>query len=303
MDIKNVCNAQFLQIDNRIQNISFVKGVEILPSLTAWQNYPWCRKYFSHKPRGGYFIWVKEKISFPLVTCVSLTTKNVFQNLTNLIIIEKNLDVTTKGICNSLANNLSGTHIATGKIILKEGARLNYLHWHKWSHSDIVQSNYEFIGEKNSKLLYSYQNLFSPSRLSLKTNVAVEKKAQARLEIVIKGKRSKINLEESINLQGKDAQGAVYLKLAGEKGSDITGISRIYATAPSKGHLDCQGLVIDKGTTISLVPQLVCSHKQALVTHEASIGRINEDQLLYLRSRGLNQKEATELIVDSFLKK
>jgi len=39
----------------------------------------------------------------------------------------------------------------------------------------------------------------------------------------------------------------------------------------------------------------------AQITHEASIGRISEEELIYLRTRGLNEKEAIGLIVNGFL--
>jgi len=91
--------------------------------------------------------------------------------------------------------------------------------------------------------------------------------------------------------------------LAGRKNSKITAHSSIIATAPSKGHLDCQGLLVDKNSEISLIPELICHNKNAQITHEASIGRISEEQLSYLRMRGLKEEEAIDLIVAGFLEK
>ena len=70
---------------------------------------------------------------------------------------------------------------------------------------------------------------------------------------------------------------------------------------PGRGHLDCQGLVVGEKAMIRLVPSLVVKNKNALLTHEASIGKISEDELNYLRSRGLNKSEAIDLIVSGFL--
>jgi hypothetical protein len=66
--------------------------------------------------------------------------------------------------------------------------------------------------------------------------------------------------------------------------------------------LDCQGLLVDKEAKISLIPQLVCKNKEAQITHEASIGKINEEQLTYLRMRGLAETQAIDLIINGFLK-
>ncbi len=78
-------------------------------------------------------------------------------------------------------------------------------------------------------------------------------------------------------------------------------MSKIEAIAPSKGHLDCQGLLAAKTAKISFVPGLVCKNKDAQITHEASIGKISEEELTYLRMRGLTEDEAIDLIINGFL--
>jgi Fe-S cluster assembly scaffold protein SufB len=61
-------------------------------------------------------------------------------------------------------------------------------------------------------------------------------------------------------------------------------------------------IVIDKNSKISLIPELICQNKKAQITHEASIGKISEEELNYLRMRGLTEDEAINLIVSGFLK-
>jgi Fe-S cluster assembly scaffold protein SufB len=74
------------------------------------------------------------------------------------------------------------------------------------------------------------------------------------------------------------------------------------AKSSSTGHLDCQCLMTDKQAKVSLVPEVVCENKEAQVTHEASIGKISEEQLNYLRTRGLTEEKALNLIISGFLK-
>jgi len=64
--------------------------------------------------------------------------------------------------------------------------------------------------------------------------------------------------------------------------------------------LDCQGLLVDKDSKISLTPELICQNKLAQITHEAAIGKISEEELSYLRMRGLSEEEAINLIVSGF---
>ena len=301
MVMRNVKNAHFWQVDNKIKNIFTTKGIIVLPSSQAWEKFNWTRKFFKKKPKEGYFIWVKEKINFPLTTCVSIASKKTVQNLTNLLIIERNLKVKINVVCNALKKNLCAKHKAQGKLVLKEGAGLEYTHNHLWGEKDFVNTDYEFILGKRAKLVYNYKTLFPPKNLSLKTTIFSKDNSSSNLNFIINGLNSKIDLTEAIFLKGNNSQGIIKLRLIGRKNSKISGKSSIVATAPGKGHLDCQGLLVGKNSVITFIPKLICAHPKAQITHEASIGKISEEELNYLRMRGLTEKEAIDLIISGFL--
>ncbi len=299
--MRNVKNVHYLQIDHRVQNILKIKGVEILPAKLSWEKYNWLRPYFFKKPKEGYFIWVKKQVGFPLFTCISISSKNLRQNLQNLLIIEKNLKVNLKGVCNSQRKDLNCGHKARGKIILKEGSSLKYSHIHSWSEKDIVEPDYEFLLEKNSELDYTYKNLFSPKNLKIKTDFNLLAGAAANIKIIADCRQTQTEIKDTLRLKGKGSSGQIQLRLVGRKNSQIEAKSLIVADSAGKGHLDCQGLLIDKDSIISLDPKLVCKNKLAQLTHEASIGKISEEELNYLRMRGLTESEAVNLIVNGFL--
>ena len=299
--MRNVKNAHYFQIDHQIKNISQVKGVEILSSLAAWKKYNWARKYFSLKPKEGYFIWVKKQVSFPLFTCILLCSKNITQNLQNLLIIEKNLKISLQGTCQAAKKNLLGAHKAQGKIILKEGSSLKYKHFHSWGQKDIVTSCYEFFLEKNSKLDYVFKTLSTPRKLRINTSFNLLTGASCNAKIVANCKGTETEIKDNLILKEKEASGQVQIRLVAREASKVSAYSKIEAQAESRGHLDCQGLVLDKGSEVSLVPELLCKNKKAQITHEASIGKISQEQLNYLRMRGLTEKEATNLIINGFL--
>jgi len=300
-NIAKNCKHDFLQIDNEIKEIAKNDKMVILPSSEAWKSLPWTKEYFNGKPKGGYFIWIKEQVDFPLSTCVNIASPNVKQDLQNLMVIEKGIKAKAGVICSSLKNNLSGTHKARGKLILKENASLEYNHVHRWGHNDNVSPDYEFILGKNSSLKYNYSNLFPPKNLDIKNKIICGEKSSVNLNISVNGIDSLIKIKEEVFLEGKDAQAVSRLKLVGRKRSDITAESSIIAKVKSKGHIDCQSLMVDDESKISSIPLLVCESKEAQITHEASIGKVSEEQLNYLRSRGLSEKEAIDLIVSGFL--
>ncbi len=313
--MKNAKNVNFWQVDHKIKSIFEAKGIIILPSWEAWRRYNWVRFYFKRKPKEGYFIWVRKQVEFPLLTCITIASPKVSQDLTNLLVIEKNIKTKANVVCNAQKNNLCASHKAQGKLILKDGALLEYNHFHKWGKKDFVSPDYEFILGENSHLLYTYKNLFPPQNLELKTTIYSGKNSSSNLNLMINGLNSKIRIKDTLFLEREKAQGIIRLRLVGRENSQIEACSSIVATTSSKGHLDCQGLLVDpegvasrrpyragKNSVITLVPELICKHPKAQITHEASIGRISQEQLDYLRMRGLTEKEAINLIVAGFLK-
>jgi len=300
--MKNAKNVNFWQVDHKVRNIFEVKGITILSSPEAWEKLNWVRKWFKEKPKEGYFIWVKRKIDFPLATCITIASPKISQDLRNLLVIEKNIKAKANVICNAKEKFLCGKHLARGKLILKEGVFLEYNHIHKWGEKDNVSPDYEFTLEKGARLIYNYRNLFPPENLEFKTTIHSGENTSSNLNFIINSLNSKTKVKDTVFLEGKNSQTVVRLRLVGRKKSQIEAISQIFAEAPGKGHLDCQGLLVDKTAKISLIPQLVCQNKEAQITHEASIGKISEEELTYLKMRGLTEKEAIDLIVSGFLK-
>ena len=301
--MKNADNVNFLQVNNQIKKITAPKGVMVRSGPQAWQEFKWTRKWFTKKPKEGYFIWVREQIEIPLSTCMTISKQKIIQDLNNLLVVEKGLKIKAGVICDAQKNNLCGRHQAKGKLWLKQGASLEYNHSHQWGNNDFVNSDYQFILEANSQLIYRYRNLLSPRTLKLKTEIHCAKNSSVQLELIVNGLRTEIKMDDTIYLDGVNSQGITRIRLVGKAGSQIEAKSRIVANAAGKGHLDCQGLILDKQSTIDLLPELLVKNKGASLTHEASIGKISEDQLNYLRSRGLTENEAVDLIVTGFLGK
>ena len=300
MDMKNAENANYTQKDHEV-NITKVEGVEILPSKKAMEKYEWTKEYFKGEPKEGYFIWIKEHIDFPITTCMSIASKSVSQNLQNLIVIEKGLKVKLRGTCNSIKKDLCGEHTASGKIILKENSVLEYNHLHTWGKEDIVNTDYEFILEKGSKLTYNYKIHSTPKKMKLNAEVICLENSSVKIKIIGDCENTDLEINDNITLKGKNSSGILKLRLVGKENAKILSRSRITTEAECKGHLDCQGLPIHKTAEMILIPELVCKDNQSQITHEASIGKISEEELNYLKTRGLNESEAIELIVNGFL--
>ncbi len=75
----------------------------------------------------------------------------------------------------------------------------------------------------------------------------------------------------------------------------------IVGNAACQGHTECDSIIMDNGKILA-VPSLEANHVDAMLVHEAAIGKIAGDQLIKLMTLGLSEKEAEEQIISGFLK-
>jgi Fe-S cluster assembly protein SufB len=65
--------------------------------------------------------------------------------------------------------------------------------------------------------------------------------------------------------------------------------------------IDCDGLILDPLSRSDTIPDIRVATDDAVVAHEASVGKINEDTLFYLMSRGMGETDAKTMIVRGFV--
>ena len=69
----------------------------------------------------------------------------------------------------------------------------------------------------------------------------------------------------------------------------------------AKSTVRCDALLVDSLSKTDTIPYNEINNDSATVTHEASVGKIGEDLIFYLRSRGLSEQQALGMIVNGFL--
>ncbi len=298
--MKNVGNANYVQIDYEIQTHEN-EGTTILPSPEAYRRFKWTKEYFNEKPKEGYFIWARKSSDRPLITRISISSKNVSQNPANLVVIEKDVKARIYSICNAVKKDLCGNHVGSSKIILKENSRLVMNHFHRWGKEDRVNSGLEIFLGNGSEISDVYKCLEVPMRLNMENNIYLEEGSSANLVMTILAKHGEVKMHDSTFLNGRGSRGISRIRMIGDEKSRIVAHSRMIANDAGTGHVDCMGLLLAEDSSINAIPELVNNNKDASLTHEASVGKISEEVLNYLRSRGLTEDQAIDLVVAGFL--
>ena len=105
----------------------------------------------------------------------------------------------------------------------------------------------------------------------------------------------------NILLKGDDSKANIVSRSVIKENSKQDFYANMEARARCFGHIECDAIIMDNGIN-ETVPALRALHPDAELTHEASIGKIANDQLIKLMSLGLTYDEAVDKIIRGFLK-
>ncbi|MBQ9326395.1 MAG: SufD family Fe-S cluster assembly protein [Clostridia bacterium] len=104
-----------------------------------------------------------------------------------------------------------------------------------------------------------------------------------------------------VTLDGKDAVADVVSRSVARDTSYQKFEAKIVGNAPSRGHTECDSIIMDQGRILA-VPALEANDLDAALVHEAAIGKIAGEQLIKLMTLGLTEQEAEEQIINGFLR-
>ncbi len=133
------------------------------------------------------------------------------------------------------------------------------------------------------------------------TNITMEK--GAKLYVVEKlmthdNQRAVSNMEVQMNGEGSSAQ--IVSRSVAKGGSKQIFHPKAIGNAGCHAHVQCDSIIMDHAE-VSSIPEINARHLDAAIIHEAAIGRINDEQLVKLRTMGMTEEEAESVIIDNFL--
>jgi len=256
---------------------------------------------------GGSFVYVPEgaTVDLPLQAYFRINAENVGQFERTLIIAEPNSKMHYIEGCTAPIYSTESLHCAVVEVIAKKGSQVRYTTLQNWS-NDV----YNLV----TKRAYAYENALVEW---VDANIG-SKLTMKYPSVYLLGKNARAELL-SVAFAGKGQHqdtGAKAVHLAPNTTSRITSksVSRDNGRSTYRGLLHvakgainvkstvrCDALLIDEISRTDTYPYIEVNEDDATITHEASVGKIGEDQVFYLMSRGFTESEALNLIVTGFL--
>jgi uncharacterized protein len=313
-------SGSFLVLDNAVSHSSQKdKNVELMSTHKALEKYDWLKDYswklvqvdadkYTAKTyledADGYFVRVPagKKSSMPVQTCLMLGSKKVSQTVHNIIVVEEeaSLDIITG--CTSKKGVEEGLHLGITEMYVKKGATLNFTMIHNWAEQIGVRPRTVVNVEEGGTYISNYICLKPVRSVQAYPTVRLNGKgAVTRLNtIAIAHSGSELDLGSRAIFNAPETRAELVSRTITIGGKMIARGEMIANEKGAKGHLECKGLVIGKGSQLA-IPVLEANVDDVELTHEAAVGKIAKDQVEYLMARGISEEEAVGMIVRGFL--
>lgn len=101
-------------------------------------------------------------------------------------------------------------------------------------------------------------------------------------------------------MEGEGSSAQIISRSVARDDSIQTFHPRAIGEAACHAHVQCDSIIMDHAQVAS-IPEINAKHLDAAIIHEAAIGRINDEQLVKLRTFGLTEEEAEAVIIENFL--
>ncbi len=257
---------------------------------------------------GGSFIYVPPKVhvTVPLQAYFRINAERVGQFERTLIIADQDSIVTYVEGCTAPAYSTSALHSAVVEIIAKPSSRVRYYTIQNWSKNVFNLVTKRAVAYKNSVVEWIDGNLGSSVTMKYPAVVLKEEGAKAEvlsIAIASSHEQTQDTGAKMIHLAPNTSSRVISKSISRNGGrSSYRGLVKVIKGAKNcKSFVQCDALILDSKSRSDAYPTMNLADNTVNCAHEASVSKINDDQLFYLTSRGIDVNSARTMIVNGFV--
>ena len=264
----------------------------------------------------GSFAYIPENTRCPmeLSTYFRINAMNTGQFERTLVVADKGSYVSYLEGCTAPRRDENQLHAAVVELVSLEEAEIKYSTVQNWYPGDEQGRGgiYNFVTKRgdcrgrNSKI--SWTQVETGSAITWKYPSCLLKGENSVGEfysVALTNNKQQADTGTKMIHIGKGSSSTIISKgiSAGQSQNSYRGLVRVSRTAEkARNFTQCDSLLLGNQSGAHTFPYIECKNHSSQIEHEASTSKIGEDQLFYLRSRGISQEDAVNLIVNGFCK-
>ena len=256
---------------------------------------------------GGSFVYVPPgvKVEMPLQAYFRINTENMGQFERTLIIADEGSDVHYIEGCTAPVYSTDSLHSAVVELIARPGARIRYTTVQNWSQNVFNLVTKRAIAERDATVEWVDCNLGSKVTMKYPSIYLMGERAHGEiLSIAFAGKGQHQDAGGKIIHAAPKTTSSIFAKSISKDGGRSTyrGLLEVAKGATeARSKVVCDALLLDPESRSDTYPTIRIDENDANVGHEASVSKIGEEQLFYLQTHGLDEEEASKMIVNGFI--
>lgn len=299
------------------------KNVIFLDTDTALKKYPDIfKKYFgtlvsnddnkfaalnSAVWSGGTFIYVPPhtKLDRPLQSYFRIDSKDMGQFERTLIIVDDDSDLHYIEGCTAPTYSSDSLHAAVVEIFVGKNAKCRYTTIQNWSNDVYNLVTKRALVEEGGTMEWIDGNI--GSKVTMKYPACILKGDYAKGSCITIALADKDQIQDTgakmIHI-GKHTKSNILSKSIARNGGNASyrGLVKITKNAKdSYGNVKCDTILLDKKSKSDTFPTNICQNKTSFLEHEATVSKIDPQELFYLMTRGIDEEKATELLIMGFI--
>ncbi len=255
---------------------------------------------------GGSFVYVPAGVSldFPLQSYFRLNAAGAGQFEHTLIIVEPGADLHFIEGCSAPKYNVANLHAGCVELFVGKDAHLRYSTIENWSKNMYNLNTKRCRVEEGGSIEWVSGSFGSHVSYLYPSSLLMGKGATCDFTgITFAGAGQDLDTGCKVHMAAPDCRATVSTKSISKGGGVSTFRSSVVVTPKAENArctVSCQSLMLDDRSVSDTVPAMDVRCATAQVGHEATIGRISDDTVLYLMSRGIGEEEARGMVVNGF---
>lgn len=256
---------------------------------------------------GGSFIYVPPGVEAkaPLQAYFRINSENMGQFERTLIIVDEGASVHYVEGCTAPVYTTNSLHSAVVEIFVKKDAYCRYTTIQNWANNVYNLVTKRATCEENATMEWIDGNM--GSKLTMKYPSVLLRGEGARgvtISIAFAGKGQHQDAGAKMYHLAPNTSSSIVSKSISKDGGKVSyrGIVHFGRKADgARSNIECDTLILDNQSTSDTIPYNEILNDNISLEHEAKVSKVSEEQLFYLMSRGIEEQEATDMIVMGFI--
>ena len=264
----------------------------------------------------GSFVYIPPGVRCPmeLSTYFRINAENTGQFERTLIIADKDSYVSYLEGCTAPKRDVAQLHAAVVELVLLDDAEIKYSTVQNWFPGDENGKGgiYNFVTKradcrgKRSKVMWTQVETGSAVTWKYPSCILRGSESQGEFySIAIANNMQQADTGTKMIHLGKNTKSRIVSKgiSAGKAQNTYRGLVSMHPKAKhSRNYTQCDSLLIGDKCGAHTVPYIEVKNNSSRVEHEATTSKVDDDQLFYCRSRGMDEEDAVALVVNGFCK-